>query len=229
MIKIPKKLSLLDTLLSLPVDPAGMMYHLLRERRFPPYLLLAPTATLAVLVGPSVWYMNKMQLHSGLSDTYPAVALTTALTMLTFSFFLSVLMRLLLLNVSMFKVLVSVLYSCAGLIPFMLAFYLGNYLASGHLSVLKFLATGRMDSRDWFVALFPISAKVALGFSFFLFTNAIRALTDSKLMSAFSLAVLAIPVLIGSFAVALTMTDIVYKDTGVEVYRFFTDLLQTRA
>ena len=157
-----------------------------------------------------------------------SVTVTTLLTIFAFSFFMSVLLKLLLIDVSMFKVLAGVLYSIAGLIPLMLAYYLGNYLASGHLSVLDFLATGRMDAQDWFVALFPTCAKVALGFSFFLFVNAIRALTDSKTMSALSLSLLGIPVLIGSFAVSLTVSDVIYKDTGIEVYRFFTDLLQPR-
>jgi hypothetical protein len=37
--------------------------------------------------------------------------------------------------------------------------------------------------------------------------------------------VLAIPVLIGSFAVSLTISDAFFRDTGIEVYRFFTNLL----
>jgi len=223
-----KKLSLLDTLVSLPVDPSGMMRHLLQERRVPPYLILAPVSTLMVLVAPTLWYQHRFQTHLALPQVFAATALTTVMTLLCFSFFMSVLFKLLLLDVSMFKIIAAVLYSMAGLIPFMLAYYLGNYLASGSLTILRFLSTGRIDSEDWFVGLFPTCAKVALSFSFFLFIQAIRSITNSKMLSAVSMAALGIPVLIGSFAVSLTISDAIFKDSGIEVYRFFVDLLEPR-
>lgn len=225
MIGTKKKLSLLDTLLSLPTDPYGMMRHLLRERRVPPYTVLAPIATFLVLVAPALWYQHRLNLHQTIPEVPYAIASTVALTLLSFSFFMAVLFKVLLLDVSAWKVIAASLYSIAGLIPFMLAYYLGNFLASGELSVLRFLATGRIDSPDWFLNIFPTCAKVALAFSFFLFVNAVRAITDSKTASALSMSILAIPVLIGSFAVSLTISDALFRNTGIEVYRFFTNLL----
>lgn len=225
MIGTKKKLSLLDTILSLPADPAGMMRHLLRERRVPPYMVLAPLCTFLVLVAPTLWYQHQLNLHPVIPAVTYAIASTVVLTLLSFSFFMAVLFKVLLLEVSAWKLIAASLYSIAGLIPFMLAYYLGNFLASGELSILRFLATGRIDSPDWFLHIFPTCAKVALSFSFFLFVNAVRAVTNSKTTSALSMSVLAIPVLIGSFAVSLTISDAFFKDTGVEVYRFFTNLL----
>lgn len=225
MVIIRKKLSLLDTLLSLPVDPAGMMRHLLRERRIPPYLILAPLATFLVLVAPTLWYRHKIGVSHVIPQIPWAIATTTVTTILFFSFLMSVLLKILLLDVSAFRVLAGSLYSLAGLIPFMLAYYLGNFLTSGHLSILRYLGTGRSDGLDWFVGIFPTCAQIALCFSFFLFANAISAITDSKPISALSLSVLGIPVLIGSFAMSLTIADAIFANTGVEVYRFFTSLL----
>lgn len=225
MIGPKKKLSLLDTLLSLPTDPSGMMRHLLRERRIPPYMVLAPLSTFLILVAPTLWYQHRLQLHPVMPQVSYAIATTVVLTLLSFSFFMAVLFKVLLLDVSSWKIVAASLYSIAGLIPFMLAYYLGNFLASGQLSILRFFATGRIDSPDWFLKIFPTCAKIALGFSFFLFVNAVRAITNSKTASALSMSVLSIPVLIGSFAVSLTIVDVVFKDTGVEVYYFFTKLL----
>ena len=225
MIGPKKKLSLLDTLLSLPADPSGMMRHLLRERRMPPYMVLAPLSTFLVLVAPTLWYQYRFQLNPVLPQVTYAIIGTVVLTLISFSFFMTVLFKVLLLDVSSWKIVAASLYSIAGLIPFMLAYYLGNFLASGQLSILRFLATGRIDNQDWFLGIFPTCAKVALGFSFFLFVNAVRAITNSKTLSALSMSVLSIPVLIGSFAVSLTIIDVVFKDTGVEVYHFFTNLL----
>jgi hypothetical protein len=225
MISTKKKLSLLDTLLSLPTDPSGMMRHLLRERRSPPYLILAPLATFLVLVAPTLWYRYQKNLHPLHHEVAYSITSTVALTLILFSFFMSVLFKVLLLDVSSWKIVAASLYSIAGLIPFMIAYYLGNFLASGELSVLRFLATGRIDGPDWFIRIFPTCAKVALGFSFFLFINAVRAITNAKTISALSTSILAIPVLIGSFAASLTISDVFFKNTGVDVYLFFTNLL----
>jgi hypothetical protein len=225
MIGIKKKLSLLDTLISLPIDPAGMMRHLLRERRYPPYLVLAPLSTFFVLVAPTLWYQHYMGLQSTVPEINYSIAMTVVLTLIWFSLLMSVLFKLLLLNVTPGKVWAASLYCLASLIPFMGAFYLGNFFASGHLSILGYLATGQAKGSDWFLEFFPTCAKVALSFSFYLFVNAVRALTDAKFVSAFSMAVLAIPVLVGSFVVSLTISDVLFPETGFEVYRFFTHLL----
>jgi hypothetical protein len=225
MIGNRKKLSLLDTIISLPIDPAGMMRHLLRERRYPPYLVLAPLATFLVLVAPTLWYQHYRGIQSTIPEINYSISMTVVLTLIWFSLLMSVLFKLLLLKVSPGKIWAASLYCVSGLIPFMLSFYLGNFLASGHLSILELLATGYYKESDWFLGLFPTCAKVALAFSFFLFVNATRALTNAKLVSAFSMAVLGVPVLIGSFVVSLTISDVIFQDTGVEVYRFFTHLL----
>jgi hypothetical protein len=225
MVGYRKKLSLLDTLIATPFNPAGTMRHLLRERRYPPYLIIAPLSTFLVLVAPTLWYQHYMGFQSGPPEINYAIALTVVLTLIWFSLLMSVLFKLLLLTVSPGKLWAASLYCLAGLIPFMLAFYLGNYLASGQVSILQFLATGHAEESDWFIELFPNSAKVALAFSFLLFVNAVRALTNSRFISALSMSVLGIPVLIGSFVVSLTMSNILFPDTGVEVYRFFTNLL----
>jgi hypothetical protein len=225
MIGIKKKRTLLDTLVSLPLDPAGMMRHLLRERRYPPYLILAPLSTFLVLVAPTLWYQHYMGLQSAVPEINYAISMTVVLTLIWFSLLTSVLFKLLLLNVSPGKLWAASLYCLTGLIPFMLAFYLGNYLTNGHLSILGYLATGHAHNSDWFVELFPTCATWALVFCFYLFVNAVRALTNTKLVSAISMSVLAIPVLIGSFVVSLTISNIIFEDTGLEVYRFFTHLL----
>lgn len=225
MIGIKKKLSLLDTLISLPIDPAGMMRHLLRERRYPPYLVLAPLSTFLVLVAPTLWYQHYMGLQSTVPEINYSIAMTVVLTLIWFSLLMSVLFKILLLSVTPGKVWAASLYCLASLIPFMAAFYLGNFFASGHLSILSYLATGQAKGSDWFLEFFPTCAKFALLFSFYLFVNAVRALTDAKFVSAFSMAVLAIPVLIGSFVVSLTISDVLFPDTGAEVFRFFTHLL----
>ena len=110
MIGTKKKLTLLDTIISLPIDPAGMMRHLLRERRYPPYLVLAPLSTFFVLVVPTLWYQHYKGIQSAVPEVNYSIATTVVLTLVWFSLLMSVLFRVLLLKVSSGKVWAASLY-----------------------------------------------------------------------------------------------------------------------
>ena len=118
MASTKRKLSLFDTIISLPIDPAGMMKHLLVERRYPPYLILAPLSTFMVIVAPTLWYQHYSGIQPTPAETSYAITLTTVLTLVWFSLLMSVLLKVLLLRVSPGKVWAASLYSLAGLIPF---------------------------------------------------------------------------------------------------------------
>lgn len=216
-----KKLGLLDILLSLPVDPAGMLRHVLLERRTPPYIAAIPIALVLVLVAPCLYFQYRVRMYPPDAQMGLAVTTTSALTILLFVFFTTVLLKLLLIKARPIQVLAATLYSLASFIPFMLAYYLLNFLASGRLTILAYLASGTSNQDDWVIGLFPVTVRFATVSCFFIFANAIRVLGSAKTMSAISTAVLAIPVVVGAFAVSITVTNILFRDTGIQVYRFF--------
>ena len=219
-----KKLGLLDILISLPVDPAGMLRYLLLERRRPPYLISVPIALLLVLVGPCAYFQYKLRMYPADVQLAAAVTTTTVLTIVSFVFFMTVLLKVLLIRTQPIQVLAATLYSLASFIPFMLAYYLLNFLASGRLTILTYLASGTYPEGDWVVALFPTTVQLASLCCFFIFMNAIKVMGSSKPISAISTAVLAIPVLVGAFAVSITLTNVIFKNSGIPVYRFITTL-----
>lgn len=221
-----KKLGLLDILISLPVDPAGMLRYLLLERRKPPYLLATPIALLLVLVAPCLYFQYKMRMYPPNAQVGIAVATTTVMTVLSFVFFMTVLLRLLMITARPIQVLAATLYSLASFIPFMLGFYLLNFVASGRLSILSYLASGTYNHDDWVIDLFPIMIRFATASCFLIFANGVRVLGSSKLISAITTSLLAIPLAVGAFAVSITVTNFIFKDTGIPVYRFFTALFQ---
>lgn len=219
-----KKLGLLDILLSLPVDPAGMLRYLLLERRTPPYIIAIPIALVLVLVAPCLYFQYKVRMYPPNAQMGLAVTTTTVLTIISFVFFTTVLMRLLLIKARPIQVLAATLYSLASFIPFMLAYYLLNFFASGRLTVLSYLASGTSNQDDWVIELFPIMVRFATVSCFLIFANALRVLGSSKTISAISTALLAIPVVVGAFAVSITVTNFIFKDAGIPVYRFFLAL-----
>lgn len=220
-----KKLGLLDILISLPVDPAGMLRYLLLERRTPPYLISVPIALLLVLVAPCLYLQYKLRMYAPNAQIAAAVTTTTILTIVAFVFFMTVLLKLLLIQARPLQVLAATLYSLASFIPVMLAYYLLNFLASGKLTILSYLASGTSSHDDWVVDLFPLVIQFATLLTFFIFMSAVRVLGSSKPISAITTAVLAIPLVVGAFAVSITVTNLIFKDTGIPVYRFFMALL----
>jgi hypothetical protein len=57
------------------------------------------------------------------------------------------------------------------------------------------------------------------------FTYGIKALGSTSTLSALLLTALCIPVLIGAFAVAITVANSAFPDTGIEVYRFLRNFV----
>jgi hypothetical protein len=220
-----KKLSLLDILLSLPTDPSGMMRHLLLERRNPPHTLTALIATLLFLVGPSLYYRHSLGIEMAQPEVEPSLWCAAAVTLLSFILFTTVLLRLLAFPVSVTRVMAATFYSLAGLIPFMVALYLTSFLATGSLTILGYLSTGHYREGDWLVKSFPTWTKVGAAFVLYLFTNAIRALGNTKTISAVAIVIFTIPIMIGAFMVGLTVANAIFPDTGIVDYRFFLSFI----
>lgn len=224
-----RNLTLLDILISLPTDPRGMMQHLLIERERPPYLFLSPIALLLVLVAPAMYQRHLLETAPPDMALIYSTSLTCVLTLIAFVLFMSVLMRILAIKASVGSVFATTIYSLLGLVPVMCAFYLVNFSVAGELSILTFLCTGQYRVEDWSIPLFHIAVKVGAAFCFWLFLNGVKALGKTSFLSAFSTTLVALPVLAGSFAAALTVANNTFPETGATVQRFFVSLFTSVA
>jgi hypothetical protein len=216
-----RKLGLFDILLALPTDPAGMMRHLLCERKSPPYLGFIPPVLVAVLAGPPLYYQHSLELNPLQAPLFLSIVFTLLVTFVAFNLFTTILFKTLALEVTPIKVFANSLYSLTPLIPFMLGFYMVDYLVSGEFAILRFLASGVANYDNWLTPLFPTAMKGALCICLAVFSYGIKALGSTTTFSAFVLTSLCIPVLVGAFLVALTLANTIFPDSGVEVFRFF--------
>ncbi len=216
-----EKVGVLDTLLALPSDPTGILRTLLVNRRFPPFLLAIPIALFLTFVLPAVLEQKHRGLRPFDSEAAYAIVITTGVTFIAFTLFATVLYRVLALDVPAIKVVANTLYALGALIPFMVAFYLTNFLACGELTVLTYFTTGVIKNGDWVVPLYPKVAKIALLGSAIAYSGGIRVLGSTSALSSYLLTVLCIPLIIGAFAVAVTIANTIYPYTGMEVLRFF--------
>lgn len=220
-----RNLGLLDTLLALSTDPGGMMTHLLQERSPPPYLSVIPLMLFMVLVAPTLYYQHQMQMNALDGPLGYSLAITTLITFVTFNLFITILLRILAVEARTLKVFATSLYALTPLIPFMLGFYLANYMVTGDLAVLRFLSSGTASYDDWLTPLFPTATKGALVICVAVFTYGIKALGSTSTLSALMLTAVCIPVLVGAFAVAITIANAVFPDTGIEVFRFLRNFV----
>lgn len=215
------KVGALDTLLALPSDPTGILRTLLVSRRIPPFLLTIPIALFLTFVLPAIIEQNHRGLRPFDSEAAYAIVLTAGVTFTAFTLFATVLYRVLALEISALKVVANTLYALAALIPFMVAFYLTNFIACGELTILTYFTTGVIKNGDWVVPLYPKVAKVALLGAALVYASGIRVLGSTSPLSSYLLTVLCVPLIVGAFAVAVTIANSIYPYTGLEVLRFF--------
>lgn len=215
------KLGLLDVLLALPSDPAGMMRHLLRERKTPPFIGWLPLLLVLILASPPLYYQHSLGMNLMERTVVASIAFTTIVTFLAFNLFTTVLFKVLAINVTPIKIFANTLYALTPLIPFMLGFYLADYIVSGELALLRYMASGIISYDDWLTPLFPTAMKLTLCICLAVFAYGIKALGTTTTLSAFALMLLCLPILVGAFLVAVTLANSLFPDTGIEVFRFF--------
>jgi hypothetical protein len=91
----------------------------------------------------------------------------------------------------------------------------------GRLSILQFLTTGYARPNDWLLQMFPNLFKLFCLLSFVVFGNCIRAIYRSSITSAVLIAAVCIPLLLGSFIVALSLTEVCFAGSSDQVITFF--------
>lgn len=220
-----RRLGALDLLMSSVLDRRGTMDHLLMERPYPPYIISSGIALFAVLVLPALLYHHQHSVTPLDKDLAKAIALSLAMTFILFTLCTTVLLRLMGIVAPLIKVIAANVYSLVAIIPLMLAYYAANWAINGELTILSFFTTGRLADGEWLIELFPVLLYVAVFLIFLVFTYAIRALGNSPLTTAYMIAILCLPLLVGCFVVGMTCAEALFPQSSYQVGRFFTAFL----
>lgn len=228
-VKYQRRMGALDLLLSSVLDRGGAMDHLLMERPVPPFIITSLVALVVVLVLPSLYYHHSHGVTPIDRNLAYAVIVTLALTLLLFSLCTTVLLRLMGISAPAIKVIAAVTYALVAIIPLMLAYYAANFAINGELTILSFLTTGRLSDGEWLIGLFPTLIYIGAGLMFLVFVSALRALGNTPISTAYLLAILCIPLLIGSFFVGMTCAESIFPNTSYMVGKFFTSFLDIPA
>jgi hypothetical protein len=212
---------LLDIFLAIVVDPRGTMRELLHWHEGPPHVFAALFLFCTVVITPPLLYQPDgiidQKVILGLYSTLATVFITLALT----TFFVTMFFRALHLPSSPSTVFASIVYASAPITTLMGGVYLINYLLEGRLSILQFLSTGYARPDEALLLMFPNLIKIFCFLAFILFAGGVRALYRSSAVSAYLIAATCIPLLLGSFLVAASLTEACFPGSSEQVIGFF--------
>lgn len=216
---------LLDILVSALVDPKGTMRILLVDSKWPPHLITSAFFLGCVVIAPPILYTPDGVVGTPQVTHLVATLLAIFLTLLLGGFFQSMTTRALGRQVRTFSLVCAMIYSFTPFVSVMAFFYAATYWTQGHISVLQFLTTGFVSQHDPLVQFFPTVGKVTCLVCFTLFTNGVRALMGSSLSSAVLVAAICVPLLMGSFVVALSLDELMLPGVSSKVIDLFAAFL----
>jgi hypothetical protein len=216
---------ILDILISALADPRGTMRHLLVASKSPPHLITSLFFLGCIVVAPPILYSPDGTIETTHVNLLVATLLTALLTLVLAGFFQSMATRALGAQQSIFSLFCAMTYSLTPFVTVMTFFYVATYWAQGHISVLQFLTTGFASQHDMLVQFFPTMVKLTCVACFILFANGIRALMSSSLSSAALIAAICVPLLMGSFVVALSIEELMLPGVSSKVVDFFATFL----
>ena len=221
--KKQKKPGLLDVLLSMLIDPRGVTRRLFAAKGhypwvFTTFILFICTCIVApVIYKPGVDYRTADTSH--LAPLLTATGLTVACT----TFFLMVGLHALNVRRSPYSVFSALVYASAPFTTTLASLLVADKILFGDLFILGFLATGFAPEDDFLAKLFPVMMLVASSLSLIILSQSIRAISRSSLSVAVMMGVATIPLLLGSFVVALTITDFAYPRSSPSTIQFFSN------
>jgi hypothetical protein len=142
--------------------------------------------------------------------------------MLCAAFLLMVALRSLNFKRSTYTLLAALVYATAPCTTILVALLLANKVTSGDLSLLGVIASGFGDHSNVVVRIFPTMLMIAQALAFLTLSQSLRALTHSSLGVSLLLGIIAIPLILGSFIIALTATDLVFPSSSPVTIQFFS-------
>jgi hypothetical protein len=222
----PKRLktpTLLDVLFSIIVEPSATTQRLLSITP-PPHLFTTLFLFLCVCIAPPLAQVGSKVPNSDIPQVIPAI-LTVVLTLILTTIFAKTALTALRTHCSLRAVGSNLIYASAPLITLMVVILVANQLISGELSLLTFLGTASADNADVVVGTYPLIFRIAILLCLTVLSSGYASLTRATLFPGFLMALGTIPLILGSFVVALTLIDLAIPDSSIGTIRFLETFL----
>lgn len=227
---VPRKdktpLSLLDIFFTLGVDPGGVLMRAYNAHRFPPYVLTTLCMFLLVCILPPLITAPDALESSAQILLLRGLLVTTALTIISTSIFITICVNLFHKNASNIAAVSLFVYSLAPITTTLGLLYALNKLFQDDLTILTFIISGFSRPSDNIVVIFPYAIRLAALVGFCVLSRGFMInLKGSRILGVFA-AIMTIPIILGSYIVALSLNEILHPNLAPQVNSFFWGFLQ---
>jgi hypothetical protein len=121
-----------------------------------------------------------------------------------------------------YRIFSGLVYATAPFITLLTALLITNKILYGNLSLLGVFGFGLPSGNNLAVTIFPIAMRLAALLSFLILSQSLRAITNSSRSLGILLALSAFPLLLGSFVIAVTVTDMLFPGSSSSTISFFS-------
>jgi hypothetical protein len=223
-----RKPSLLDVLVSQLVDPRGVTKQLFLHKGTQPWVLTTLILFTCTCVVAPLLYSPSKDIPAPLANYVGPVVMSALLTLLFTSLFLVIFLHSLSARGNAYRVFAALVYATAPFVTVLSALLLTNKIVYGDLSLLSMIAFRVAHTDNFFVTIFPSAMRLAALLSVISLAQSLRTITNSSFAVGLLLGFSTLPLLLGSFIVALTVTDFIVPGSSPTTINFFSAYVATR-
>jgi hypothetical protein len=205
-----KKINILDALFSVLVDPGGTTQLLFRSSSLPACVVMLLLLFLSLYVVAPMSHNRAEGTFVTAATTIAPAVLSAILTVALASFLLQMALRIFQIRCSFLLALATVALATAPFSTLMLLTLAANAIMRGELTVMTYLATGFVAVDDIVVRFFPYLIRVVMLLALLIVSHSVRTLSRTSLGMAGLISAIIIPLLLGSFVVALSATELIF-------------------
>jgi hypothetical protein len=223
--KNERKPSIIEPLLISIVDPKGTANRLIKPNDYPPYGITLLLVFICVCIALPLVY-GPIYYDGGIDTKRTATVLaSTIITISLVIILLSFTAHACNLKRPFGKILASVAYCTTPLTVIFAALLLANKTLMGNLTLLTFISNNISLLTDRISQIFPLTLRATLVIALFNLSNYLSSASRGGIGLGIVLALLTVPLLLGSFVISLWIIEFFDGSASYDVITFFSNFM----
>jgi hypothetical protein len=216
-----KRPALSEALFASIVEPRLTMRRLLAQDEAPPHLVAIALLFFLVCILPVLLLAGYQNRINPDYEIMTGVLLTTTVSVVLCATLAPFGIRAFGARNRYFRSIAALIYCTTPITVTMAIFCIASRLLTGKFATLEFLAFGFAQSNDLITEIFPYVFRASLVVAAAILINGLRTIGRSSYYVGAVSAVITVMLLLGSFIIGLTITDLVYPSLSTRTIEFF--------
>jgi hypothetical protein len=197
------------------------MERLLGRAQRPPYVVITLITCLVVCLAPPLLQRANSAENRIDWEFAGSVGMSVGVTLLCACLLLAATMHAAGAKTSYPRAVAALAYSLTPITAILGVLHLANWGYMGSFTIVTFIATGLPLPNDLPLQIFPFVFRTSLFLAWITLAYGLRTVAKSSLPLGLIMAALTIPLILGSFIIGLTCTDLLYPSTSSRTIEFF--------